>query len=157
MTRFLVSLLLGCVMLLPARAARAQTAEQDVLKVVRQLFDAMRQGDSAMARAVFHPEAMLLRPLQRDGQVTLRKDSIAVFLRAVGTPHAEVWDERVWNERVFVDGALAVAWMDYSFFLGPKFSHCGVDAFMFMKLADGWKITTLADTRRTEGCKDAPQ
>jgi hypothetical protein len=29
-----------------------------------------------------------------------------------------------------------------------KYSHCGVDVFMLVKTADGWKISTLADTRR---------
>jgi hypothetical protein len=65
-------------------------------------------------------------------------------------------DERVWNEKVLVDGPLASVWMDYALFIGPRFSHCGVDAFQLAKMADGWKIIAIADTRRTEGCKQGP-
>lgn len=133
--------------------AQGQSGQDEVLKVVRQLFDGMRKGDSAMVRAVFHPDAVLLRPMERDGQVTIQKVPIENFIRAIGTPHPEVWDEKVWNEKVFVDDRLATAWMEYGFFLGTKLSHCGVDAFTFVKMADGWKIVGLADTQRRANCK----
>lgn len=133
----------------PARAAE----ERAVLAVVGRLFDAMRAGDSAAVRALFHPDAQLLTVAGRAGGApTLRSDSVGTFVRAVGTPHAEVWDERTANERVFVDGALAVVWTDYAFYAGEKFSHCGVDAFQLFKGPDGWRIVSLADTRRREGC-----
>jgi putative lumazine-binding protein len=144
---------LACV---PASDLHAQSVEADVLKTVRQLFDGMRKGDSSMVRAAFHADAALLTTLVRDGKTMVRKEAIEDFAKAVGTPHTEVWDERIWNERVLIDGPLASVWTDYAFFLGPKFSHCGVDAFMLAKLPDGWKIIALADTRRQEPCKQGP-
>jgi hypothetical protein len=43
--------------------------------------------------------------------------------------------------------------MNYAFFAGDTFSHCGVNAFQLFKGADGWKIFHIADTRRREGCE----
>jgi hypothetical protein len=85
----------------------------------------------------------------------VRIDSLESFLRAVGTPHADVWDEKTRNEVVHVDGPLAVVWTDYAFFAGQKFSHCGVDAFQLARTPAGWRIVALADTRKTEGCDEA--
>jgi hypothetical protein len=46
--------------------------------------------------------------------------------------------------------------MDYSFYLGDKFSHCGVDAFLLARDGTEWKVVSLADTRRRQGCPDQP-
>jgi hypothetical protein len=137
-------------------AAPAQTVDAEVMQTVRQLFDGMRKGDSAMVRAVFHPDAVLQTTAVRNGQTVVSKLPVENFVRSIGTPRSEPIDERIWNEKVFIDGPLAVVWTDYALFIGPRFSHCGVDAFQLAKLADGWKIIALADTRRTENCKQGP-
>ena len=150
------AIMVATLALAPASGLGAQSAEADVLKTVKQLFDGMRKGDSSIVRAAFHADAALYTTLVRDGKTVVRKDAVEEFVKAVGTPHSEVWDERIWNEKVFIDGPLAFLWMDYAFFLGPKFSHCGVDAFTLAKMPDGWKIIALADTRRQEPCKQGP-
>ncbi|HEY0036281.1 MAG TPA: nuclear transport factor 2 family protein [Longimicrobium sp.] len=139
-----------------ASPAAAQTpAEQEVQQAVVRLFDGMRAGDSTVVRAAFHPQARLNSVGVRNGTVVLRNDSVGAFVRAVGTPHTEVWDERISNMQVRVDGELATAWMDYAFFAGERFSHCGVNAFQFVKVAEGWQILQITDTRRAE-CPNIP-
>lgn len=150
------AIMLAALALAPASQLRAQNAEADVLKTVKQLFDGLRKGDSSMVRAAFHADATLFTTEVRDGKTVVRKNAVEDFVKAVGTPHSEVWDERIWNEKVLIDGPLASVWMDYAFFVGPKFSHCGVDAFALAKMPDGWKIIALADTRRQEPCKQGP-
>lgn len=136
----------------PAAAQRAEPEREAVLAPIRQLFDGMRRGDSAAVRAVFHPGAFLATALVRDGAPAVRGDSLEAFVRAVGTPHDEVWDERLFNEEVRIDGPLAAVWTEYSFYAGTRFSHCGVDAFQLARTADGWRIIALTDTRRRDGC-----
>ena len=92
----------------------------------------------------------------RDGQPVLVETDIAQFVQAVGMPRAEVWDERIANLVIQVDDNLATAWMDYSFYLGPSFSHCGVNAFQLFRAPEGWRIIQITDTRRMEGC-EAPR
>jgi hypothetical protein len=58
------------------------------------------------------------------------------------------------GRRVEIDGALASVWVDYNLYVGDKFMHCGIDHFLLVRGDDAaWKIISLADTRRTEGCK----
>jgi len=145
---------------LAAPAARAQSTANDerdaVLAVVRRVFDAMRTGDSAAARSAFMPNAQLATAVTRQGTPQLSIDSLESFIRFVGSPRQDVVDERLRNEVVHIDGTLAVVWTEYSLYVGTRFSHCGVDALQLARTADGWKIFSLADTRRRQGCPDQP-
>jgi len=139
-----------------ARAQGALSAEdpryREILAVVTRLFDGMRTADSALVRSLFHPDAQLVTTLVRDGVPAVQQDSLAVFLRSVGTRRPEPLDERIKNPQVFLDGTLAVVWTEYDLFLGTRFVHCGVDAFHLARVGDAWQVVALADTRRREGC-----
>ena len=139
----------------PAPEPAAGAAEREVMEVVVRLFDGMRKGDSAMVRSTFDARATLATAMiRRDGTPAYqREESMDGFVQAVGTPHAEIWDEKLWDPKVMVDRNLATVWTRYAFFLGQKFSHCGVDTFTLAKGAEGWKILFLADTRQQEGCQ----
>ncbi|MCE2901404.1 MAG: nuclear transport factor 2 family protein [Gemmatimonas sp.] len=141
---------------LTAQSATSRAgSEQAVMAVVRRLFDGMRAGDSSMVRSVFDARVRLVTVTERNGKViTSVETSADNFAKAVGTPHADVWDERIRNERVAIDGPLASVWVEYGFFRGTTFSHCGVDHFLLTRDdAGSWKIFELADTRRTTGCE----
>jgi hypothetical protein len=157
MSRAAHSLLLTLALLCCAASPlRAQAAEAEVRAVVDRLFDAMRSGDSTAVRAVFHPEARLQTVGAQSGTPVLRTEPIDAFVRAVGSPRAEVWDERIWDVEIQVDGDLAAAWMQYAFFVGERFSHCGVNAFQFFRAPEGWQVTQITDTRRRDGCPEPP-
>jgi hypothetical protein len=134
----------------PLRAQAPADGEAGVRAAIEQLFDGMRSGDSTAVRAVFHPEARMLSAAIRNGETVLQAGSVDEFVRAVGTPHAEIWDERIDDVEIEVDDPLATAWMDYRFHLGEAFSHCGVNAFQFLRTAEGWRVIQITDTRRRE-------
>jgi hypothetical protein len=133
-------------------SALAQEAE--VQKMVETLFVAMEKGDSALARTTFDSEVTTASIFKdKNGKAVVRREEgVSEFLKAIGTPHAEVWYEEIWNVKVQVDGDFAQLWCDYAFYVGKNFSHCGVDAIQLYKTADGWKIFHLADTRRKAPC-----
>lgn len=132
--------------------APAATDEAQVLAVVERLFDAMRAGDSAAVRDVFHPSATLVTIPPAGGAPILRTSDVESFIEAVGAPRSEVWDERIWDPVVNVDDDLATAWMQYAFHVDARLSHCGVNAFQLFRSETGWKVIHIADTRRTAGC-----
>ncbi|MFQ5679630.1 MAG: nuclear transport factor 2 family protein [Gemmatimonadota bacterium] len=132
-----------------------QTGEEEVLAVVRQLFDGMRAADSAAVRGVFHPAAQLFGTGERDGAPNVNVIPADRFVQAVGGATGG-WDERIWDPAVQIDGNLATVWTPYVFYLNGEFSHCGVDAFLLARTPAGWKIVSLADTRRRDGCPDPP-
>ncbi len=129
---------------------------KEVMKPVNLLFEGMKQGDSAMVRRAFHSEAVLHTVMSdpKTNEPRLRNEALAGFLKSVGTPHKEVYNELIWGEKIEIDGDMAQVWVDYAFYLGATFSHCGVDAFHLIRNAKGeWKIYSLSDTRRKTGCE----
>ena len=121
--------------------------------VVTKLFDAMRSRDTTTMRALFVPNASMQS--LRDSAVTF--DKIDGWIAGVArAPQGVVLDERLGPQQVRIDGNLATVWVDYWFFVGPRFSHCGVDAFQLARINGAWKIFSVVDTRRTTGCAPAP-
>lgn len=134
----------------------AQNKEELMVRQpIDRLFAGMSASDSAMVHSAFAKQVtMATIGKDKSGQPFIRNESgIADFLKAVGTPHPETWNEPIWDVKISIDGNFAQAWASYAFYVGKKFSHCGVDAFHLYKQADGqWKIFHLADTRQKEGC-----
>jgi hypothetical protein len=135
-------------------AASGQDTKK-VMEPVNQLFEGMKKGDSALVRQAFNPSPNFFTVFV-DGKTNkpvLKVDDFNGFLKAIGTPHAEVWNEAIWSPKIEIDGNLAQVWVPYAFYVTNKFSHCGVDAFHLFKNEKGdWKIFHLADTRQKEGC-----
>lgn len=96
--------------------------------------------------------------VSRGGAATeVRFEAIDGWIKSVsGAPAGTLLDERLANAVIHVDGNLANIWVDYWFFVGDRFSHCGVDAFLLAKQDGAWKIFSVVDTRRREGCPPAP-
>ncbi len=133
--------------------ATAQRAEKDVRAVIDRLFDGMRAGDGAIVRSAFHEAAVMARAVTNGDSTRLRSGTIGRFVEAVGQPHDEVWDERIWDVDIRVDGALASAWMQYAFYLGDELHHCGVNSMQLFRAHEGWKIVHLLDTDRGLDCR----
>ncbi|HET7274659.1 MAG TPA: nuclear transport factor 2 family protein [Longimicrobiaceae bacterium] len=145
-------LLLLLTLAIPAQSVAQTDAEREVVEVIERLFDGMRAGDGAAVSAAFHPDARLMSVSIRNGTPTLGMIEADDFAARVGEPHDEVWDERIGDITVQLDGNLATAWMRYAFHVDDTLSHCGVNALDLFRGPDGWKIIHVTDTRRTEGC-----
>ena len=151
-----VRLLLACsiclilmILAVDAAPASAQSPEDDVRATIDRLFDGMRAGDSTVVRSVFYKDALMGRATDQ-GYGTSSPDR---FIKAIGTPHDDVWDERIWDVEIRVDQRLASAWVPYAFYLGDTLHHCGVNAMQFYQTDEGWKITYLVDTNHGLHCE----
>ena len=133
--------------------APATDAEREVLAVVNALFDGMRKSDSGMVRPLFHAKARFVTvDLRSEGRPTRVEENVEAFIRSIGQVRTEVFDERLSNVKTQIDGSLASVWADYTFHIGARLSHCGVDHFLLVKEGGRWQIIDLADTRRTANC-----
>jgi hypothetical protein len=138
-----------------ARPAPAQTQNPEreaVLATVQRVFDAMRTRDTVLLKSAFDTSARLVG-LSRRGTPSLTLMTPSRFGAALVRAKAgDVWNERMYDPEVRIDGTIAQVWTYYTFHLNDTFSHCGVDAFMLAKVGGSWKITQLADTERKDGC-----
>lgn len=125
--------------------------ERAVIATMNRLFDAMRMRDTAAIRSLTHPDLHTFIPGGTDAAPTVRSTSLDAFIAQVGAATDRL-DEKPIDPEVRVDGRLASVWTSYDFLIGSDFSHCGTDAFHFVKGADGWVITGLAYTIQRENC-----
>ena len=152
--------MMGTLLLLAAPQLRAQApppgAEAQVMQVVNRLFDAMRDGDSATVRSLFHPdlEKMASSFRQGDGVPTVRYGDLSGFAASVGGAAPGDFDERLGEPQIVVHDNLATVFTPYVFYLRQQLSHCGVNVFLIARSGDEWKIVGLADTRRRQDCEE---
>jgi hypothetical protein len=134
--------------------AFSQSEEDAVKASINQLFEGMRKTDTTLMRSTFSADGTLQSAIvTRDGKTKVIQEPIDSFMAAVGRPHKEIYDERISYDVIKIDGPLAIVWAPYSFYIGDKLSHCGVDSFQLVKIDGKWKIQYIIDTRRRENCK----
>ena len=128
--------------------------EKEIVQVIINIFDGMRQGDSAMVKKHFYPEVSSNTAfISKDGERVLKGDDINNWFNAIAKPHNEVWDERIWDYQVDIDGNLAAVWVKYAFYLDKEFHHCGVDAIQLAHDGKNRRVFHIADTRQVAGCE----
>jgi len=154
--KFMKSLLIVLLFVSFGSTAQQENFNEDsiaVRSVIDHLFLGMYQGDSALVGRQFSEDVRMLTTfLDNSGAMRSEIGAVEDFKIAVGTPHIEVWDERISNVDIQIDGLLAQVWMHYSFYVDDVFSHCGVNAMQLIKSEEGWKIVNLIDTRRRSDC-----
>ncbi|WP_293299559.1 nuclear transport factor 2 family protein [Pedobacter sp. UBA4863] len=133
--------------------AQQNNEEEAIKKAINQLFDGMRKADSTLIKAVFNEGAILQTIAKnKEGKTLLRTEKLNDFVASIAQVRNVVLDERIVFTKILIDDKLASVWTDYRFFIGDKFSHCGVNSFQLVKIGDTWKIVYLIDTRRKENC-----
>jgi hypothetical protein len=145
--------LINLLLITSISAFAQQTAADGVKQAVNTMFDAMRKGDSTLLKSAFAKEMVLQSvSTNKEGKAIISTESANDFAKAIGTPHTQLYDERIVFGDIKIDGDLASVWAPYKFYLGDQFSHCGVDVFQLMKTDGGWKIIYIVDTRRKDNC-----
>ncbi|PZX60217.1 putative lumazine-binding protein [Algoriphagus ratkowskyi] len=131
----------------------AQSEEAAVKAVIESLFDGMRAKNSSQIEATFSENA-IMQTIETSGDIGMVKaGSVVDFIKGIGSLPAEMnLDERITDYKINIDGPMATAWTPYEFYANNKFSHCGVNSFQLVKMAEGWKIVYIIDTRRKDGC-----
>ena len=142
-----VLLLAGSV---PAIAqASNNDAKAEVLATVQKLFDGMRARDTVALAQVLDPTARLVTSFGANGVPDMDVTAVPLFIRIVATAEpGQLLDERIGTPVIELEDNLASVWVKYRFYIGDRFSHCGVDAMQLARTIHGWQIIALADTRR---------
>ncbi|GAA4330893.1 nuclear transport factor 2 family protein [Flaviaesturariibacter amylovorans] len=137
---------------IPNEASRS--AEDSVKIPIQRFFDGMRRSDTAMIRSSLAPNAVLQTiRMTKTGETRVTTDPVDSVLVGIAKPHTDVYDERITYDGIKIDGPMATAWTPYQFYVGEKFSHCGVNSFQLVRYSGEWKIQYIIDTRRRTNCK----
>ena len=126
-------------------AARAQDPADEVAAVAVEILEAISEPDTAALRRLMMPEAVTIAVIDQAGTVRYVVRSTEEVVVGIGGETAN-FVERGWDPVVEVQGPLATVWLPYDFYIDGAFSHCGVDAFQFIRTGDGWRVAALTYT-----------
>jgi hypothetical protein len=134
---------------IPAIAQDSATRKAEVMTAVQKLFDGMRARDTLGLAQVLDPAARLVTTFGTSAAPDMDVTPVPAFIHIVATAEpGQLLDERIGDPVVELEDNLATVWVKYRFYIGERFSHCGVDAMQLAKTTNGWQIIALADTRR---------
>jgi hypothetical protein len=141
-------------LLLAPVIATAQTSDSAaVMLSLNTMLTSMRERNGDGLRSIFHENIRmtLLRPAP--GGVTRAVVLTGEqFIAAATNPNGPILDEPIRNPVLHLDGDLATVWAEYQVRIAGKVSHCGYDAFQFVRVGTVWKVISVADTFRQQGC-----
>lgn len=121
-------------------------------EVIESFFDGMRASDGEILQTLVTDDITLHTVTQREGETVRVASEMNRFMESVSNAPVGLLNEELTSLEVHIDGDLATAWMGYNFFRGDEFSHCGVNSMNLIRTAEGWKIFSIVDTRRTDPC-----
>lgn len=132
----------------------AQTASDSVKNTIHQLFHAMKTSNASLLKSCFADSAILQTIVKnKAGKIIAKTDEVETFATQIASLPQNAADEQIRFESIQIDGPLATAWTPYKFYFNGKFSHCGVNHFVLLRVNNEWKIQYLIDTRRREACE----
>jgi hypothetical protein len=139
--------ILASIMLVFTSALYSQN--EDVKQIVITFFKGFHDKDTITMKSVC-AEKMILQSISESSKGTqLKNEKPQSFYQSIATiPATILFEERILNYSIQVDGAMAHIWTPYEFFINGEFSHKGVNAFTLFKENEQWKIVYLIDTRR---------
>ena len=153
MKQFAILFIIFCIGIFKINAQTATVEENAVKLTITTLFDGMRASDTTLIRQAFALKSIMQTiAINKEGKAVVRTESVDAFVKSIALPHPEKYDERIIFTKILIDGNLASVWTDYKFYVGEKFSHCGVNSFQLFKSEAGWKIIYIIDTRRKDNC-----
>ena len=129
----------------------AQTGDdkQSAIAVVNQLFDGMKAKSADQIKAVFAPDVHFLaidKPRDGKGLSKSRVSTGEAFIKMITESKSAEYIEKMISPEARIAGDMAVVSGRYTFYVGDKFSHCGMDTFNLVRTEAGWKIVQGAFT-----------
>lgn len=141
----------AALMLLSApMALQAQTtpAEKEVYAVVEKFFEGFNAKDTTVMRSMLFEDVKLFTTAtNQQGALIARSEPASELMKAIASAPVKLY-EKIFEPVIEVEDGLANVWVRYEFYADDKYSHCGIDSMLLVKTTGGWKIATLADTRR---------
>lgn len=147
------SLVLSLALLItPSRGVAQSSVRDSVVAVVERLFTGMRTRDTALIRSALDSSAHLISVPGSPTNVPRPRTPSEFITQIVTGAPSSVFDERIFDPEVRVDGPVAQVWTYYTFRIGATFSHCGTDAINLMRRGNDWKIVSMIWTVRRDPC-----
>lgn len=129
-----------------AETAKPNSDQAAIIAAAEELFAAVAAHDGTRLRQVLLPEAVFVVLDSSKPAEPVHTSTATAFIEAIEKNPASL-TERMWDPQVQVDGDLAALWAPYDVHRDGKLSHCGYDAFHFVRQEGRWKMAVVSYTK----------
>lgn len=142
----MTKLILG-MLLLFGMTTHAQNLE--VQETIVTFFKGFHSRDSLAIQKVCSDKMGLQSIAENAKGSQFSTQTAAKFYQSIAAiPVTMQFEERLLGHTIHVDGAMAIDWTPYEFYVNGKKSHSGVNVFTLYRDNGQWKIVAIIDTRR---------
>jgi hypothetical protein len=139
----------------PAVPANGESSEKAaVLAALDHFVEAISANDLQAMRKMQTPEGMTYRArANKSGDMEIMPHPNAYW---IDPARNDGHDKRLryWSPTVLIRGGIAVVWVSYEFWIDGKTTHCGVEAFDFLKMDGDWRVSNSMWTVEPDACKE---
>jgi hypothetical protein len=130
-------------------SANSFAQKDEIQNTIVTFFKGFHAKDTLLMQSVCH-DKMILKTIKETPTATkLVDEDTKEFFKSMGSlSNGLLFEEKILEYNIQMDGSLATVWTPYQFYVNGKLSHSGVNAFTLVKENDRWKIIYLIDTRR---------
>ena len=139
-------ILLVTIFLIFISNAFAQNAKSEDVKsaseIPDRLFAAMKAKSFEDIKTIFIAEGQLVaidKPRDGKGISKTRIFTAESFAKTISEAKGGEFVEKMPDKDVKIDGDLAIVSGRYTFYVGEKFSHCGLNTFNLVRTETGWE------------------
>jgi hypothetical protein len=149
--------LLALTILATLPLASAANADEDaaVIAVIDKFFAAMSKRDAESMRTLMTDDGILYGYRETADGLQIARPTHKAYLENLASGQG-VPVERYWDPTIMIHDRLATVWTPYDFHNDGVFSHCGINNFSLLKSDDGWVITGVVFSMKSEGCEASP-
>lgn len=138
-----------------SESASLMADKTEVTRLAHAFMEALSTRDTARLDELLAPHAALFSIREGEEGPAYGIRTREEFLGGLAQGDANFL-ERIWEPTVEVTGRIGMVWAPYDFHSDGVFSHCGVDVLAFLKMAEGWKVTSVTYNVVREGCPASP-
>jgi len=146
-----------CLLILWVATAFAQSKENEAVKrVIKNMFDSMREGDTISYKEAFADKVVIqYADAKTDSTWQLVTINPVEFMQQMAAIKKDAWDEKITRyDDLNMNNGVAVAWAPFQYFEGKRMSYCGISVFQLIKTTWGWKIVSIFYNKKTGKCPD---
>lgn len=147
----LVLLLLSCSTL---RAQEPWAGDKKIITgIVNDFFKALEKKDTVLYASLVMRNAQIWVSRKTNDTLRTPMRSFADDIKQLPGFKETLYEKPI-SFQVNLHRNIATVWAPYTFHLGDKLSHCGIDVFTLLKTVQGWKIVSTVYSVEPDACAE---
>jgi hypothetical protein len=127
----------------------------EVTRLAYEFMDALSARDTERLGEMMAPHARLFSIREGQGGADYRVRTREEFLDGLAEDGPQ-FVERIWEPVVEMKGRIGMVWAPYDFHVDGEMTHCGIDVLAFLKMDEGWKVTSITYNMVRDDCPVSP-